>query len=174
MMDTQWPRWEVFKQDTLKKPHQAIGTVHAADSETALLEARNVFVRRPKAVSLWVAPAEAVFSMTRQELEKVTSWDENIPESASEQTYLVFCKQNQRRSMSFVDHVGEVQARSAKGAMETAVSTLNDNDHPGWVWWVVPQSAITRSQETDIESWFTLAHTKTYRLQSKYGTVKLR
>ena len=172
-MDTQWPRWEVFKQDSPKKPHQAIGTVHAADSETALLEARNVFVRRPKAVSLWVAPAKAVFSMTRQELEKVDSWDEDIPESAPIQTYLVFCKQNQRRSMSFVDHIGEVQARSAREGMETAVSTLNNNQ-PGWVWWVVPESAITRSQAADVESWFLPAHTKTYRLQSKYGTIKLK
>ena len=45
MNDTQWPRWEVFKQDTPKKPHQAVGTVHATDPEHALLTARNVFAR---------------------------------------------------------------------------------------------------------------------------------
>lgn len=33
-MDTQWPRWEVFKQDTPHKPHQAVGSVHAATPNT--------------------------------------------------------------------------------------------------------------------------------------------
>ena len=63
-----WPRWKVFKKDNQKKPFQAVGSVHAADPEHALLNAKNVFVRRPAAVSLWVAPAAAIFSRTIQEL----------------------------------------------------------------------------------------------------------
>lgn len=68
MSDTQWPRYEVFKQDNPKKPHEAVGSVHAPDAEMALLNARDVFVRRPFAVSLWVVKADNIFTMTREEL----------------------------------------------------------------------------------------------------------
>src|SRR5690606_10476173 len=67
--DTQWPRWEVFKQDAPNRPHQAVGSVHATDPEHALVTARNVFARRPAAVSMWVAPADAIFSRTLEQLE---------------------------------------------------------------------------------------------------------
>ncbi|MCX7601844.1 MAG: phenylacetic acid degradation protein, partial [Meiothermus sp.] len=67
-MDTQWPRWEVFKQDTPSKPHQAVGSVHAADPQHALLTARNIFARRPQAVSMWVARADDIFSWTKEEI----------------------------------------------------------------------------------------------------------
>ena len=94
MSDSQWPRWEVFKQDTLSKPYQAVGSVHAADPEHALLNARNVFVRRPQAVSLWVAPADTIFSMTEEELEKNLDWqEETIPEDAPPAAMKYFAKQ---------------------------------------------------------------------------------
>ena len=166
--DTQWPRFEVFKQDTAKKPHQAVGSVHAPDAEVALLEARNVFVRRPRAISLWVAPADAIFSMTKQELEKSPSWDaEEIPASTPTETYQIFRKSSQRRSMTFVDHIGFVSAQSAKQALRQAIERFNDK--PAWVWWVVPEQAISRSDEDAFESWFAPAWTKTYRHQSAYG-----
>ena len=60
MTDTQWPRYEVFKQDKPGKPHEAVGSVHAPDAEMAMLNARNVFVRRPSAVSLWVVAADVI------------------------------------------------------------------------------------------------------------------
>ncbi|MFQ5435705.1 MAG: phenylacetic acid degradation protein, partial [Anaerolineae bacterium] len=40
MPDTQWPLWEVFKQDKPDKAHESVGTVHAPDAEMALLNAR--------------------------------------------------------------------------------------------------------------------------------------
>jgi len=56
---TQWPRYEVFKQDKPNKPYEAIGTVHAPDGELALFHARNVHVRRPACHGLWVVSEEA-------------------------------------------------------------------------------------------------------------------
>ena len=166
-MDTQWPRWEVFKQDSPEKPHQAVGSVHATDAEHALLTARNVFARRPNAVSLWVVPASAVFSVTAEEL---AGSSQKPPTSLSEpQTYLVFRKTGHRRSMAFVDHIGEVQATSSRDALTQALTTFKDED--AVTWWLVPESAVTRSDDAAVESWFAPAKTKTYKQQSAYGLV---
>ncbi len=164
-VDTQWPRWEVFKQDALKKPHQAVGSVHAADAEHALLTARNVFARRPNAVSLWVVPASSVFSVTAEEL----AGSSPRPTPSEPQTYLVFRKSGHRRSMTFVDHVGEVEATSPGEALERALTTFEADD--AVTWWLVPKNVVTRSDEADVESWFAPAKTKTYKQQSAYGLV---
>ncbi len=58
--DTEWPVWEVFQQEKRGDPHIHVGSVHAPDAELALLEAREQYVRRGTAVSLWVAPADAI------------------------------------------------------------------------------------------------------------------
>lgn len=170
MSDTQWPRWEVFKQDSPRKPHQAVGTVHAPDAETALLEARNVFVRRPSAVSLWLCRADVVFSRTAEQLAVAAPPTDATGEL---QTYLIFRKTNQRRSMTFVDHAGEVEATSPEQALAHAVQTFAA-DGPTWVWWVVPAAAVMRSDDVDPAAWFAPALNKKYRQQSAYGFVSPR
>lgn len=170
--DTQWPRWEVFKQDAPDRPHQAVGSVHAPDATTALLEARNVFVRRPKAVSLWVVPAEAILSVTRAELAEGGDSAESPPPDAPEQTFHVFRKTSQRRAMTFVDYEGSVDAPTAAVALARARARWSDDTT--WVWWIVPAAACVRSDDDDIESWFLPALDKTYRQQSAYGFVNPR
>ncbi|MDX1523562.1 MAG: phenylacetic acid degradation protein [Anaerolineae bacterium] len=171
MSDTQWPRWEVFKQDAPNKPHQAVGSVHAADPEHALLNARNVFVRRPQAVSLWVVRAEEVFSMTAEELAENPEWaGEQVPPDATAQSYTIFRRASHRRAMTFVDYVGEVDAVSPKQALQRAIATFSDQ--PALAWWVVPTGAIVRSEPDVVDSWFAPALTKTYKQQSKYGFVR--
>ncbi|MEM7347219.1 MAG: phenylacetic acid degradation protein [Chloroflexota bacterium] len=172
MSDTQWPRWEVFKQDTPNKPHQAVGSVHAADPDHALLNARNVFVRRPKAVSLWVAQADHIFSMTDEELGKNPDWaQEEMAETIEQTSYAIFCKTSHRRSMTFVDYIGEVEATTSKQALSRALETFTDQ--AVLAWWVIPTSAIARSESDDVESWFAPALTKTYKQQSAYGFVRV-
>lgn len=166
-MDTQWPRWEVFKQDTPKKPHQAVGSVHASDPEHALLTARNVFARRPNAVSLWVVPASAVVSVTAEELDNMQSME--TVNDAPAQTYLVFQKTGHRRSMTFVDHVGELKASTPEDALRQATKLFGNDEVVAW--WLVPKSVLTRSDDADVESWFAPAKTKTYKQQSAYGLV---
>lgn len=68
MWGTEWPRFEVIKQDTERSLPQMVGSVHATDPEHALLVARHVFVRRPSAYALFVAPAEAFFHVTQEAL----------------------------------------------------------------------------------------------------------
>jgi hypothetical protein len=44
-------RFEVFQQERPGRPHRNIGSVHAPDVEMALLNARDVFARRPEILS---------------------------------------------------------------------------------------------------------------------------
>lgn len=169
--DTQWSRWEVFKQDTPKKPHAAVGSVHAGDAEHALLTARNVFARRPAAVSMWVAPAESIFSVTAEELAEKPEILRSENEEALE-TYLLFNKTSYKQSLTFVDWVGEVEASSPQEALKLALETFTDE--PALAWWVVPERAVVKSREEDIESWFEPAKEKTYKQQSQYGMTSIK
>jgi ring-1,2-phenylacetyl-CoA epoxidase subunit PaaB len=175
-MDTQWPRWEVFKQDTPAKPHQAVGSVHAADPQHALLTARNIFARRPQAISMWVVRAEDIFSWTKEELA------ENPPPEAAKQTeplaygfqpltFCVFRKTSHKRSMTFVDYVGEVSASSPEDALKQAQQQFGDVE--ALVWWIVPTDRLAKSDpgSETVESWFAPATDKTYKQQQYYATI---
>ena len=59
-MDTQWPLWEVFLQSEQGAPHEHAGSVHAADAEQAMQNARDVYARRGEAISIWVIPAKDI------------------------------------------------------------------------------------------------------------------
>ncbi len=169
--ETQWPRWEVFKQDAPGKPHQAVGSVHAGDAEHALLTARTVFVRRPSAVSLWVAPAERILAVTLEQLERGQVRPEPDDANLELQTFLIFRKTHHKRSMTFVDFVGDVAATGAMAALGKALERFTDA--PALAWWIVPERDVIRSpSDTEtLESWFDPAKEKTYRQQSHYATV---
>lgn len=172
MNDTQWPRFEVFQQDRPGKPHRNVGSVHAPDAEIALQNGRDVFVRRPRCHSIWVVPADAIFSKTDEELEKDSSWlEEEIDPNAPTETYHVFQKTSQRRSMTFVAHAGTVEARSAVQAMKRALAKFGEGTAA--VWWVFPARAVTGSEDDDIESMFAPAETKSYRMPQEYRTVAM-
>ncbi len=167
--DTQWSRWEVFKQDTPEKPHQAVGTVHAGDAAHALLTARNVFARRPRAVSMWVVRVEDILSVTAEELE---SFDWDAEAEGAPEAYLVFRKTSHKQSLTFVDHIGEVKARTHEEALRHALDTFTDE--PALTWWVLLERSVVRSRDEDAESWFEPAKDKTYKQQSEYGMVRAK
>lgn len=56
----QLPLYEVFIQLQLGAPHQHAGSVHAADAEMALQNARDVYARRENPKSIWVVPSEQI------------------------------------------------------------------------------------------------------------------
>lgn len=58
--DSHWPLWEVFTQGTDGEPFEHAGSLHAADAEHALQNARDVYTRRGEAVHLWVVPSAAI------------------------------------------------------------------------------------------------------------------
>lgn len=165
MKDTQWPRFEVFLQERQARPYQDAGSVHAVDAEMALLNARNVFARRPECVSMWVVPVDEIFARTRAQLE---SWDN--PSGSSEgarQAYSVFTKQRSAGTHTFI---GEVQAASAEQAMQKALEQHGGAD-AAFVWWVLPSDAGVRSQEGEIDSMYAPASEKSFRMASDFHTL---
>lgn len=163
----QWPRWEIFKQDAPGRPHQAVGSVHATDPQHALYTARSVFARRPAAVSLWAVPADRIHSLTREELDA----GRTLPaESHPAQVYRVFGKKSHKRSMTFMDELGRLEAVSPHAALEAARAAHGDTL---LAWWIIAEEAFVSSPEDEasIESWFVPAKDKTYKQQSSYGVV---
>lgn len=154
--------------------------MHAPDAELALQNARDVFVRRPSAVSLWVVPAHTILMVTREELEANPEMlrddgdTENPRRPRSVQAFHIFTKTNQRRSMTYVQHAGQVEAETAKIALQKALECKQFDADSVWVWWVVPEAHIIRSEDDDIDSLFAPAQDKTYRQQSHYGFVSPR
>jgi len=60
MTDTQLSIFEVFHQQSRGEPHVHVGSVHASDSATALILAKEQYGRRQACVNMWVVPAEAI------------------------------------------------------------------------------------------------------------------
>ena len=52
--------WEVFVRPRRGLAHVHAGSVHAADVETALRNARDVYTRRGEGTSVWVVPSDAI------------------------------------------------------------------------------------------------------------------
>ena len=170
---SQWPRFEVFLQDRPGRPHKNVGSVHAPDADIALQNARDVFVRRPYAHNLWVAPVGVILARTEEELDDAAGWGEApAPEGAAAERYTVFQKQGQRQSMTYVVYAGEVEALSAEQALRRATVKFGGGQET-FVWWVCPERALVRSQEEDIDSMFAPAEQKTYRLPREYHTLTM-
>ncbi len=165
MTDSQWPRFEVFKQDRPGQPHRNVGSVHAPDAEVAWLNARDVFARRPACHSLWVVPAEAVATLT-----VTADSDVSAPDATSDSTtYAVFAKVSQRQSMTYVDYVGEVTADSAAAALQAAVAAYPEVEAA--VWWACADGAIVRDPAEESADLLGPSQTKLFRMPNQYHTV---
>lgn len=166
--DTQWPRFMVFEQGAEGERLLHNGTVHAPDIEMALLNARDVFARRPDGVTFWVVQAEAIFTQTREELAKGGA---KIVAGQSINRlidYYVFGKFEQQ---SQCRQIGEVKAASLQEAMQTAIQKYGKED-PLW-WWVFPKDAVLSSKPQDRGPMFAPAREKTYKDQAEYPVVTL-
>ncbi len=58
--DSQWALWEVFTQEAQGAPHEHAGSVRATDAAHAMQNARDVYGRRGKVLSMWVVPTAAI------------------------------------------------------------------------------------------------------------------
>ena len=56
----EWPLWEVFIRGQHGMSHRHVGSLHAADEEMAILNARDVYTRRNEGVSIWVVEAKNI------------------------------------------------------------------------------------------------------------------
>jgi len=59
-MSKEWPLFEVFIRSRTGLSHRHVGSIHAADPQMALQNARDVYTRRQEGVSLWVVPSRAI------------------------------------------------------------------------------------------------------------------
>ncbi len=55
-----WPLWEVFIRSKSGLNHKHVGSLHAADAEMALENARDVYTRRNEGVSIWVVESKNI------------------------------------------------------------------------------------------------------------------
>ena len=58
--DSQWELWEVFTQEAQGAPHAHAGSVRATDAQHAMQNARDVYARRGRVLSMWVVPTAAI------------------------------------------------------------------------------------------------------------------
>jgi len=55
-----WPLWEVFIRSKQGLDHKHMGSLHAADAEMAIENARDVYTRRMEGVSIWVVESKYI------------------------------------------------------------------------------------------------------------------
>ena len=58
--NSEWPLWEVFIRSKSGLEHRHVGSLHAADADMAMENARDVYTRREEGVSIWVVASEFI------------------------------------------------------------------------------------------------------------------
>ncbi len=62
-----WPLWEIFIRSRQGLSHRHVGSLHAADAEMAVENARDVYTRRQEGASIWVVPADSITASSPDE-----------------------------------------------------------------------------------------------------------
>ena len=55
-----WPLWEIFIRSKNGLNHKHVGSLHAADAEMAIENARDVYTRRSEGISIWVVESKHI------------------------------------------------------------------------------------------------------------------
>jgi ring-1,2-phenylacetyl-CoA epoxidase subunit PaaB len=88
-----WPLWEVFIRSKQGLDHKHVGSLHAADAQMAIENARDVYTRRGEGVSIWVVESLYIHASNPDEAE-------SFYEPANDKIY---------RHPTFYDLPGEVK-----------------------------------------------------------------
>jgi len=64
-----WPLWEVFIRSKQGLDHKHMGSLHAADAEMAIENARDVYTRRMEGVSIWVVESRYIHASNPDDAE---------------------------------------------------------------------------------------------------------
>lgn len=64
-----WPLWEVFIRSKQGLNHKHVGSLHAADAEMAIENARDVYTRRSEGISIWVVESTQITANKPEESE---------------------------------------------------------------------------------------------------------
>jgi ring-1,2-phenylacetyl-CoA epoxidase subunit PaaB len=63
----EWPLWEVFIRSKQGLDHKHAGSLHAADAQMAIENARDVYTRRQEGVSIWVVESKYIHATNPEE-----------------------------------------------------------------------------------------------------------
>ena len=61
------PLWEVFIRSKQGLDHKHVGSLHAADAQMAIENARDVYTRRQEGVSIWVVESKFITASNPEE-----------------------------------------------------------------------------------------------------------
>ena len=65
----EWPLWEIFIRSKQGLDHKHVGSLHAADAQMAVENARDVYTRRQEGVSIWVVESKFIHASNPDEAE---------------------------------------------------------------------------------------------------------
>lgn len=66
-----WPLWEVFIRGKQGLDHKHAGSLHAADAQMAIENARDVYTRRMEGVSIWVVESKYIHASNPDEADSL-------------------------------------------------------------------------------------------------------
>jgi ring-1,2-phenylacetyl-CoA epoxidase subunit PaaB len=64
-----WPLWEIFIRSKQGLDHKHVGSLHAADPQMAIENARDVYTRRQEGVSIWVVESKYIHASNPDDAE---------------------------------------------------------------------------------------------------------
>lgn len=67
IQEKNWPLWEVFIRSRQGLDHKHAGSLHAADAQMAMENARDVYTRRMEGVSIWVVESKYIHASNPEE-----------------------------------------------------------------------------------------------------------
>ncbi len=70
-MDNNWPLWEVFIRSKKGLSHKHVGSLHAADANMAIENARDVYTRRMEGESIWVVESKDIVASNPSQQEEL-------------------------------------------------------------------------------------------------------
>ena len=66
-----WPLWEIFIRSKQGLDHKHVGSLHAADAQMAIENARDVYTRRQEGVSIWAVESKFIHASNPDEAESL-------------------------------------------------------------------------------------------------------
>ena len=69
--ENNWPLWEVFIRSKQGLDHKHAGSLHAADAQMAIENARDVYTRRMEGISIWVVESKYIHASNPDEAESL-------------------------------------------------------------------------------------------------------
>ncbi len=66
-----WPLWEIFIRSKQGLDHKHAGSLHAADAQMAIENARDVYTRRMEGVSIWAVESKYIHASSPDDAEQL-------------------------------------------------------------------------------------------------------